>query len=96
MKGATCRRHPERTPSRVAPRSARKRKAAQRALYAQYARDGVNSKSARARARKRAERKVQTVSHPLGPCGNIGCERCHPQFRRRRMNEAFVIQGVWV
>lgn len=73
----------------------RKRKLMQKALYEQYAREGNNGKSARSRNKARAERKVRLISHPLGPCGNVGCERCFPQFRRRRMNEAPAAEAAW-
>lgn len=58
----------------------RARKAAQKALYEARKRAGQNTKSKRAKLRAKRQRKVRSRSgsHPLGPCGNIGCKRCNP------------------
>lgn len=57
----------------------RARKAANRAAFEERIRTNRNSKSARSRAKSRADaRKKKLISHPEGPCGNIGCKRCDP------------------
>jgi hypothetical protein len=56
------------------------RKAAKRALYEQWKREGRNTKSKRVKLRAARLRKktVRLVSHKEGPCGNIGCKLCNP------------------
>jgi len=56
------------------------RKTAQRALYAQWMREGRNTKSKRVKLRAKRLRKktIRLVKHLEGPCGNIGCKRCNP------------------
>jgi hypothetical protein len=46
---------------------------------------GQAAKRAIRKARK--HRLVRDLNHPNGQCGNPGCERCFPQFRRHRKNE---------
>ncbi|MBS2019037.1 MAG: hypothetical protein JST00_39585 [Deltaproteobacteria bacterium] len=55
------------------------RKSAQRALYAARMREGLNTKSKRVRLRAKRKKQVRLVKHRLGPCGNVGCETCHPR-----------------
>ncbi len=56
------------------------RKAAQKLLYAQWMREGRNTKSKRVKLRAKRLRKktVRLIRHREGPCGNIGCKRCNP------------------
>lgn len=56
------------------------RKAAQRALYEQWKKEGRNTKSKRVKLRAQRLRKktVRLGRHREGPCGNIGCKRCNP------------------
>jgi len=56
------------------------RKAAQRALYAQWMREGRNTKSKRVklRAKRLHKRTIRIVHHKDGRCGNIGCRECNP------------------
>ena len=58
----------------------RARKAAQKALYEQWTREGRNSKSKRVklRAKQLRKKKLRTKSHRGGPCGNVGCKLCNP------------------
>ncbi len=58
----------------------RSRKAAQKALYEQRAKEGRNTKSKRVklRAKQLRKKKLRTVRHGEGPCGNIGCKYCNP------------------
>ena len=58
----------------------RARKAAQKALYEQRAREGRNTKSKRVKLRAKQLRKKQlrTKRHAEGPCGNFGCKHCNP------------------
>lgn len=57
----------------------RARKAANRAKYDELKRTGQNRKSRRSIFQSKKTKKVRTVSHPDGPCGNIGCVRCDPE-----------------
>lgn len=50
-------------------------KEARKAQYRAWAEAGQNKKSKRFVMRSRA-RKHHNVSHPNGPCGNIGCDGC--------------------
>jgi len=61
-------------------RRARKaaRKAAQNLQYAAWKLAGQNSKSRRAKLRKRRATAMRTRTHAQGPCGNVGCKRCNP------------------
>ena len=61
-------------------RRAKKRayKAAQRARYEAWKLSGQNAKSKRASLSKKRRKEVRSVRHPLGPCGNVGCAKCHP------------------
>lgn len=58
------------------------RKAAQRALYALWMREGRNTKSKRVKLRAKRLRKktIRLSRHREGPCGNIGCKRCNPML----------------
>ena len=63
-------------------RRARKaaRKAAQNVQYAAWKQAGQNTKSRRAKLRKRRTSLVRSKNHSQGPCGNIGCKRCNPEL----------------
>ena len=52
-------------------------KAANKARYEAMKLAGQNSKSKRAVKQSRKGFKIK-VSHPNGPCGNIGCKKCDP------------------
>jgi hypothetical protein len=56
------------------------RKAAQRALYEQWKKEGRNTKSKRVKLRAKQLRKktIRLAKHLEGPCGNIGCRQCNP------------------
>jgi hypothetical protein len=73
-KGALARRRRRRLSEK------RARKAAQKALYEQWKKEGRNSKSKRVklRAQRLRKRTVRLVRHRHGPCGNIGCKQCNP------------------
>lgn len=58
----------------------RARKEAEKARYASYRDQGVNSKSKRFRL-KRRRRIGDRPQHADGPCGNVGCQKCHPSYR---------------
>ena len=59
----------------------RARKEAMQKLYASWARDGRNRKSARnVRKSKTFCRSARNFDHPNGPCGNLGCLKCFPQI----------------
>jgi len=60
----------------------RTRRDANRARYQALAKSGQNSKSLRARAVNKHNRKVKTVDHPDGHCGNHACTRCFPNVNR--------------
>jgi hypothetical protein len=53
-------------------------KAAQRARYELWMREGKNAKSKRARLNAKRRKGVRTQRHLTGPCGNIGCKECNP------------------
>ena len=76
----------------------RKRKSAQRAKYEAFKLSGQNSKSKRSRSNERRRTSVRTVSHRLGPCGNIGCRKCSPWaesvWRRSRSSHVSRIGAV--
>ena len=57
----------------------RARKAAEQALYEQRKREGINKKSKRSKLNAKRRRRVRLTRHSLGPCGNVGCEKCHPR-----------------
>lgn len=63
-------------------RKKRAEKESRRSLYQSAAAAGSNSKEKK--LIQRAEGGVKTVSHPYGPCGNVGCARCHPLSARPR------------
>jgi hypothetical protein len=55
----------------------RAKKETERAKYKGYAEQGVTKGSKRARMkRRRQEKKLNVIGHPLGPCGNVGCSSC--------------------
>jgi hypothetical protein len=55
------------------------RKAAMKTQYQAWAASGQNSsKRSKLRAKKNAKKRLATVSHTDGPCGNIGCSKCNP------------------
>jgi len=54
------------------------RKAAQRALYEQRKRDGVNIKSKRVKLAAKRQKRFRLERHRAGPCGNFGCKKCNP------------------
>lgn len=56
------------------------RKAAQNLQYAAWKQSGQNTKSRRAKLRKRRSNPVRSKDHSQGPCGNIGCKRCNPDL----------------
>jgi hypothetical protein len=62
------------------------RKAAQKALYQQWMREGRNSKSKRVKLRAQRLRKktIRLARHTAGPCGNIGCKHCNPTLYNLR------------
>lgn len=62
------------------------RKAARRAIYAAWRDAGENKKSKRSvlRHKRQARRRLKHFSHPLGPCGNIGCAKCFPDMNIRK------------
>ena len=49
-----------------------------RARYEAWRESGQNSKSKRSRLASSRAVKHRNVSHPEGPCGNVGCKRCNP------------------
>jgi hypothetical protein len=53
------------------------RKESQRARYAAYRDAGQNGKRQKI-VRRKKRRGIRIVRHWLGPCGNAGCQRCHP------------------
>lgn len=55
----------------------RAQRAANRAHFQELARLGQNTKSVRFRRKSSRKKKANTVSHPFGPCGNIGCRKCN-------------------
>jgi hypothetical protein len=52
-------------------------KAAMKARYEGWARDGENGKSKRFRA-KSSIGQSRSKNHPYGNCGNLGCLKCSP------------------
>lgn len=56
----------------------RGRKAAEKAKYDAWKASGQNTKSKRVKLRAKRTRRVRSVSHRTGPCGNIGCKQCNP------------------
>lgn len=67
----------------------RTRRAANRARFQAMALSGQNSKSTRARTVNRNNRKVKTVDHADGHCGNIACTKCFPN-KNRTLTSKFV------
>jgi len=60
----------------------RTRKQANTARYQALALAGKNSKSVRARAVNKNSKKVKTVDHADGFCGNPACVKCFPNMKR--------------
>ena len=59
----------------------RARKAAAKALYEQWKKEGRNTKSKRVKLRAREAKKhhkVRLQRHRHGSCTNIGCKHCNP------------------
>lgn len=63
------------------------RKSAQKAQYELWAKEGNNKKSKRNRLASKRVGGIRVRRHPDPYCGNLGCERCHPEYARIRMNE---------
>ena len=55
-------------------------KAANKAKYQAMALAGQNTKSKRARGTNKNNKKVSTVDHKDGRCGNVACKKCFPNF----------------
>lgn len=58
----------------------RARKSANQAHYAELRRQGMNSKSKRAKANAKKRKKYNGISHLKGACGNVGCRLCFPEI----------------
>lgn len=58
----------------------RARKAAAKAKYETWRKEGRNTKSKRVKLRAKRLRKktLTTLRHKDGACGNFGCKRCNP------------------
>ena len=63
----------------------RARKAANKAKYAALMTAGRNSKTYRSIQQGKKKRKISSIDHPNGNCGNIGCVKCFPDLERRDM-----------
>lgn len=75
----------------------RARKAQRKLQYQAYARSGENSKGSRT-ARKikaRAHLRFSLVSHPNGPCGNIGCVACFGLVGSKEWIQAKSFKGIY-
>jgi len=57
----------------------RARKTAKQAQYEAYKKAGQNNKSKRF-VKKSGTRKIRNKNHAISFCGNIGCERCFPEY----------------
>jgi hypothetical protein len=53
-------------------------KAAQKARYELWKREGQNTKSKRVRLNAKRRKGVRLKRHREGPCGNIGCKKRNP------------------
>lgn len=60
-------------------------KAAKKALYASYAGTG---KRAKKQTKKNTGPSAQRGNHVMSCCGNVGCERCFPQYTCKTANVA--------
>jgi hypothetical protein len=60
----------------------RARKSANKAYFASLRAAGKNTKSVRSVRAGKKSRKVATISHPNGACGNPACARCFPYLDR--------------
>lgn len=60
----------------------RSAKAAKRALYASYSGTGRRAK----RVKRSSGPTAQKGNHAMSNCGNVGCSKCFPQFRRCPQN----------
>ena len=66
--------------ARAKLRRLREKRARRQSMQSQYERwrdEGRNRKDKSKRAKKAKRVLARNVSHPLGPCGNPGCTRCH-------------------
>lgn len=61
----------------------RAKRMANKAMFQERALKGENTKSKRA-IKKAKRKRFKTISHPEGPCGNIGCSKCFPQYNTKR------------
>lgn len=63
-----------------AQRAARKRmmKNSNKAKYESWKREGMNTKSKRAKLHSKRKKMSPPVKHTIKDCGNLGCKRCHP------------------
>lgn len=68
-------------------------KIAEQARYDSYRDIGQNTKSKRYSMRTVGRRGVRPVRHRLGPCGNVGCQRCNPKPAALRYNGSTVLPG---
>lgn len=70
----------------------RARKAANRAKYAALMTAGRNGKSYRSVKAGKKKRRMASVDHPNGRCGNVACKKCFPVFHEimeeRRQQES--------
>lgn len=75
----------------------RARKAQKKALYQGYARSGENSKGSRTqrKMKARAHLRFNLVSHPNGPCGNIGCVKCFGLVGSKEWIKAKSFKGIY-
>jgi isoaspartyl peptidase/L-asparaginase-like protein (Ntn-hydrolase superfamily) len=56
----------------------RARRAANKARYEEMRLAGKNSKSKRFLKKSKTAKLANTISHPEGKCGNVGCVACDP------------------
>lgn len=72
----------------------RTRKAANKAKYASLMAAGRNGKSYRSVKAGKKKRKVASIDHPNGRCGNLACKKCfsvfHEIMEERRQAESFL------
>lgn len=73
------------------------RKAQRKAQYQAYARSGENSKGSRTarKTKARAHLRFNLVSHPNGPCGNVGCRKCFGLVGSKEWIRAKSLKGVY-
>ena len=58
-------------------------KMANRAKYAELKRIGQNSKSKRSLRQNKKHRMAKNIDHADGPCGNIACKKCFPEYHSK-------------